>query len=71
MFLEEMYVCCIARPKSRKTNVFNHLNNQNISLNLQCLVALKKDYFVKPFNDYWQKYKNNERHFDLHQHEMR
>lgn len=64
-------MCCIVRPKSRKINVFSHLDNQIISLNIQCLVALKKDCFVKPFNDYWQKFKKNERHFGLHQHEVR
>lgn len=52
-------------------NVLNHLDNQTISLNIRCLVALKKDYFVKPFNDYWQKYRENERHFDLRQYEAR
>lgn len=71
MFLEEMCVCYIVRPKSRKMNVFNHLDNQTISLNIQCLVPLKKDYFLKPLNDYWQKYKRNGKHFDLHQHEVR
>lgn len=59
MFLEEIRVCCIVRPKSRKMDVFNHLDNQTISLNVQCLVALKKDYLVKPFNGYWQKYKKS------------
>lgn len=52
-----MCVCCIVRPESRKINAFNHLDNQIISRNIQCPVALKKDYFVKPFNDYWQKFK--------------
>lgn len=59
MFLEGIRVCCIVRPKSRKMDVFNHLDIQTISLNVQCLVALKKDYLVKPFNDYWQKYKKS------------
>jgi len=71
MFLKDMCMCCIGRPKSRKMNVFNHLDKQTISLNIQRLVGLKKDYFVKPFNDYWHKYKKNERHFDLQQHEVR
>lgn len=71
MILEEMCVCCIVRPESRKMNAFNHLDNQIIFLNIQCPVALKKDYFIKSFNDYWQKFKKNERHFDLHQYEVR
>lgn len=45
-------MCCFVRPKSRKINAFNHLDDQVISLNIQYPVALKKDYFVKPFNDY-------------------
>lgn len=62
---------CIFRPESRKMNAFNYLDNQIISLNIQCPVALKKDYFVKPFNDYWQKFKKNEWYFDLHQYQVR
>lgn len=50
-------VCCIVRPESRKINAFNHPDNQIISLNMECPITLKKEYFGKPFIDYWQKFK--------------